>query len=155
MKLTRWQRPELTWTPFRQLSTLRDEIDRLFDAPLSSLTELSQPFSSGWVPALDLSEDKDNYVVQMELPGMNKEAIDISLHEGVLSISGERKEEEKHEAHEAYRSERFFGRFQRSVTLPAAVDAEKVSAAYKDGILTVTLPKTEEAKPKQITINAK
>src|SRR5688500_10190621 len=69
MNLTRWHRPELSWSPFRQLSSLRDEIDRLFEAPLSSLTELSQPFSGGWVPAVDVYEDKDNYVVKMELPG--------------------------------------------------------------------------------------
>ena len=155
MTLTRWHRPELSWTPFRQLSSLRDEIDRLFEAPLSSLTELSQPFSGGWVPAIDLYEDRDNYVVKMELPGMNKDEIDISLHNGALSISGERKDEEKHEDAETYRSERFFGRFQRSVTLPALVEGDKVNASYKDGILTVTLPKAEEAKPKQITINAK
>ena len=155
MNLMRWHRPELSWSPFRQLTSLRDEIDRLFDAPLSSLTELSQPFNGGWVPAVDLYEDRDNYVVKMELPGMSKEGIDISLHEGVLSIAGERKEEEKHEDAETYRSERFFGRFQRSVTLPASVDGGKVNASYKDGILTVTLPKAEEAKPKQITINEK
>ena len=155
MTLTRWHRPELSWTPFRQLSSLRDEIDRLFEAPLSGLTELSQPFSGGWVPAIDLYEDRDNYVVKMELPGMKKEEIDISLHNGVLSITGERKDEEKHEDAETYRSERFFGRFQRSVTLPAVVEGDKVNASYKDGILTVTLPKAEEAKPKQITINAK
>jgi HSP20 family protein len=145
----------LGWSPFRQLSSLRDEIDRLFDNPLSSLTELSQPFSGGWVPALDVYEDRDNYVVKMELPGMKKDQIDISLHDGVLSVSGERKEEEKHEDAETYRSERFFGRFQRSVALPAAVSAEEVNASYQDGILTITLPKAEEAKPKQITINAK
>jgi HSP20 family protein len=155
MTLTRWHRPELSWTPFRQLSSLRDEIDRLFEAPLSSLTELSQPFSGGWVPAIDVYEDRDNYVVKMELPGMNRDEIDISLHNGVLSITGERKDEEKHEGAETYRSERFFGRFQRSITLPAVVEAEKVNASYKDGILTVTLPKAEEAKPKQITINPK
>jgi HSP20 family protein len=155
MNLTRWHRPELSWSPFRQLSSLRDEIDRLFEAPLSSLTELSQPFSGGWVPAVDVYEDKDSYVVKMELPGMKKEGIDISLHDGVLSISGERKSEEKHEDGETYRSERFFGRFQRSITLPASVDGAKVNAGYKDGILTITLPKAEEAKPKQITINEK
>jgi HSP20 family protein len=155
MTLTRWHRPELSWSPFRQLSSLRDEIDRLFEAPLSSLTELSQPFSGGWVPALDLYEDKDNYVVKMELPGMSKEGIDISLHDGVLSVSGERKDEQKHEDGETYRSERFFGRFQRSITLPASVDGSKVNASYQDGILTITLPKAEEAKPKQITINEK
>ena len=154
MTLTRWQKPQLG-SPFRQLSTLRDEIDRLFESPLSSLTELSQPFSGGWAPAVDLYEDRDSFVFKMELPGMSKDQIDISLHEGVLSISGERKEEQKQEDAETYRSERYFGRFQRSVSLPTRVDADKVNASYKDGILTVTLPKSEEAKAKQIAISSK
>jgi HSP20 family protein len=137
------------------LSSLRDEIERLFEAPLTALTEFSQPFGGGWIPAVDLYQDKDNFVVKMELPGMEKDQIDISFHNGMLSISGERKTETKDDKAETYRSERFFGRFQRSITLPTLVDGDKVNASYKDGILTVTLPKAEEAKPKQITINAK
>ena len=90
-----------------------------------------------------------------ELPGMNKEEIEISLQEGNLVISGERKmESQKNEEGEAARSERFFGRFQRTLELPKPVDANRVSATYKEGILTVTLPKTEESKPKQITVKA-
>jgi HSP20 family protein len=83
---------------------------------------------------------------------MKKEDIDVSLHDGSLSISGERKSEEKVDEGEVYRSERFFGRFQRTVALPAAVDAGKIKAQYQDGVLTVTLPKAEEAKPKQIDV---
>jgi HSP20 family protein len=156
MRLTKWQRPELgVWDPFRRLSTLREEIDRLFDSPLSTLTEATQPFLSGWLPAVDVFEDKDNLFVKAEIPGMKKEEIDISLHDGVLTLSGERKSEEKHENAEVCRSERFVGRFQRSLALSSAVDAEKVKATYKDGILTVTLPKAEEAKPKQIEVSVK
>ncbi len=151
--LTRWQRPDVAmWPGFGRLSDLRDEIDRLFEAPLAELTQGTQ-LLSGWNPALDVYQDKDNLYVKVEVPGMKKEDIDISLHDGVLSISGERKSEEKHEDSEVYRSERFFGRFQRSITLPAPVSADKVKAQYKEGILTVTLPKTEEAKPKHIDIN--
>lgn len=91
--------------------------------------------------------------VKAELPGMKREDIEVSLHEGSLSISGERKSEQKHEDAGVYRAERFFGRFQRTVMLPTPVAAEKVKAQYKDGILTITLPKTEEAKPKHIDIN--
>jgi HSP20 family protein len=134
------------------LTDLRDEIDRLFDAPLAELTRTSQ-LLSGWTPALDLYEDKDGFTVKAELPGMKREEIELSLHEGSLSISGERKYEEKGAEGEAYRTERFFGRFQRTVTLPAPVATDKVKAQYKDGILTVTLPKTEEAKPKRIDVN--
>jgi len=151
--LTRWQRPEVaTWPGFGRLSTLRDEIDRLFEAPLAELARSSQ-LLSGWTPALDVFEDKDNVVVKAELPGMNKDDIEISLHDGSLSISGERKTESTTNDAEVYRSERFVGRFQRTVALPTPVNAEKVKAQYKDGILTVTLPKTEEAKPKHIDVN--
>ena len=100
-----------------------------------------------------MHEDNDNVYVRVELPGMKKEDIDLSLHEGSLSISGERKLEEKHQEGEMYRAERFFGRFQRTVALPTPVQNEKVKAQYKDGLLTVTLPKAEEAKPKHIDVN--
>ena len=151
--LTRWQRPDVSmWPGFGRLTNLRDEIDRLFEAPLSELARTSQ-LLSGWTRALDVFEDKDNIYVRAELPGMRKEEIEVSLHNGGLSISGERKSEEKYKDAEVYRGERFFGRFQRSVTLPTPVAADKVKAQYKDGILTVTLPKTEEAKPKHIDVN--
>ena len=156
MRLIRWQRPETTvFDPFRQLSSLRDEIDRLFESPLSTLTEVTQPFLSGWLPAVDVFQDKDNITVKAELPGMKKEEIEISLHDGALTLSGERKVEQNHENAESCRSERFLGRFHRTLPLPASVDAEKVKATYKDGILTVVLPKAEEAKPKQIEVNVK
>jgi HSP20 family protein len=151
--LTRWQRPELTtWPGFGRLTDLRDEIDRLFESPLAEMARTSN-LLSGWTPALDLYEDKDNLFVKVELPGMKREDIEVSLHEGSLSISGERRSEEKHEDADVYRAERFFGRFQRTVTLPTPVAADKVKAQYKDGILTITLPKTEEAKPKHIDVN--
>lgn len=151
--LTRWQAPELAvWRSLGGLSGLRDEIDRLFEVPLSEFARTSQ-LLSGWTVALDVYEDADNIFVKAELPGMKKEDIDISLHDGCLSISGERKSETNREDAETYRAERFFGRFQRTVTLPTSVAADKVKAQYKDGILTVTLPKAEEAKPKHIDVN--
>jgi HSP20 family protein len=152
MNLTRYQKPDLAWTDFARLSSLRAELDRLFESPWTELARTSQLFS-GWTPALDVHEDKDNFVVRAELPGMKREDIEVSLHDGALSISGERRTEEKYEEAEVYRTERFFGKFQRTVTLPAPVAADQVKAQYKDGILTVTLPKTEEAKPKQIDVN--
>ena len=151
--LTGWERPELTtWPGFGRLTNLRDEIDRLFEAPLAELTRSSQ-LLSGWTPALDLYENKDNFFVKAELPGLKKEEIDVSLHDGSLSISGERKSEDKYQDAEVYRAERFLGKFQRTVTLPAPVAADKIKAQYTDGILTITLPKTEEAKPKHIEVN--
>ncbi len=151
--LMRWHRPQLsTWPGFGQLTNLRDEIDRLFEAPLAELARSSQ-LLSGWTPALDVSEDKDNVYVRVELPGMRKEDIDLSLHNGSLSISGERKSEQEFKDAEVYRAERFFGRFQRTVTLPTLVAADKIKAQYKDGVLNVTLPKAEEAKPKHIDVH--
>jgi HSP20 family protein len=153
MNIVKWQRPNLTtWPSFGRLADLRDEIDRLFESPLSELTRTSQ-LLSGWTPALDVYENKDNFVVKAELPGMKKEDIEVSLHDGSLSISGERQAESKHAEGEVYRAERFFGRFQRTVTLPTTVAADKVKAAYNDGVLTITLPKTEEAKPKKIDVS--
>jgi HSP20 family protein len=151
--LIRWNRPEMTsWPTFGRLTDLRDEIDRLFDLPLLDTGRTARLFS-GWTPALDLYEEKDNLVVKVELPGMKREDIDVSLHEGSLSISGERKSEETHKDADVYRTERFVGRFQRTVALPTPVAADKVKAQYKEGILTITLPKTEEAKPKRIDVN--
>lgn len=152
MNLIRWQRPGLsTWPGFGRLSNLRDEIERLFEAPISELARTSR-LLSGWNPPLDLHEDQDNFLVKIELPGMKKDDIDVSLHDGSLSISGERKSDEKFEGADVYRSEQFFGHFQRTVTLPAPVAVDKIRAQYKDGVLTVTLPKAEEAKPKQIDV---
>ena len=156
MFLTRWQKPTLAtaWPTYDRLFSLRDELDRLFESPFNDLARTTN-LLSGWSPAVDLYEDKDDFIVRAELPGMKKEDIEISLHEGALTISGERKSEEKFEDGEVHRTERFFGKFHRSFTLPKAVDGDKVKAAYKDGILTVTLPKTEEAKPKHIEVSVK
>lgn len=153
MNILRWQKPELsTRTAFGRLSNFRDAIDLLFEAPFSERPLASQVFS-GWTPALDLHEDGNNIIVTAEIPGMKKEDIDVSLHDGCLSISGDRKNEWEHKEAEVYRSERFVGRFQRTVTLPAPVASDKVKAVCKDGVLTITLPKTEEAKPKKIDVN--
>ena len=141
MRLIQCERPGLAG--FGRLSDLQDELDRLFESA-----------SSGWVPALDVQEDKDSFVVRTELPGLKREDIQVSLHDGALVISGERKAEVAQEGVEIHRQERYHGKFQRVLTLPSPVSADKVSAQYKDGVLTVTLPKTEEAKPKQIDVSA-
>ncbi|MEO8353913.1 MAG: Hsp20/alpha crystallin family protein [Chthoniobacteraceae bacterium] len=151
MSIIRYQSPQLTsWTPFERFSSLRDEVDRLFDFAWPSR---DSGLFSGWSPSLDVHDEKDNFVVHVELPGMKKEEIDISLHDGVLTVSGERKHEHDKKEGEVFRSERYFGKFQRSVTLPARVDAAKVKASYKDGVLSIDLPKAEDAKPKQISVD--
>jgi len=139
------------WTPFDQLMNLRKELNRLVDSPFPDLARATE-FFNGWAPPLDLYEDKDSLVARVELPGMKKEDIEISLHDGMLTVSGERKETRNSPSTEAHRSERFHGRFSRSLALPKPVIAEKTKASYQEGILTITLPKTEDAKPKQIEV---
>jgi HSP20 family protein len=148
MSLIRYQMPELS--SLDRLASIRDEMNRLFDF---SWPSRDTGLFSGWSPALDVWDDKDNLVVKVELPGLKKDEIDLSLHDGVLTITGERKHEVQNGEGRSFRSERYFGKFQRSVTLPTPVDSTKVNASYKDGILTVELPKAEEAKPKQIAVN--
>jgi HSP20 family protein len=153
MRLVRLQRPSLlNLMPFDQLASVRDEVNRLFEATLGDGIQSPDLFG-GWSPAVDLYEDKDRLVVRAEVPGMKKEAIDISLHENALTLSGERKVEEAPAGGETFRAERFYGRFQRTLELPKPVDPERVTANYRAGILTITLPKTEEAKPRQIEVN--
>lgn len=153
MNLIRYQTPSaVMWPTLNRWANLRDDLDTLLDLPFWSGSGRQTQLFSGWTPALDLYHNNDNVVALVELPGMRKEDIEISLHDGTLTIGGERKEEPNQEEG-ALRTERFTGKFRRSVTLPARVDANKVSATYKDGILTVSLPKAEEAKPKQIQVN--
>jgi len=151
MSLIRYQPTELsTWTPTDRMATLRDEMNRLFDF---SWPSRDTGLLSGWSPPLDVFEEKDNFFVVCELPGMKKEEIDITVRDNTLSISGERKVATECKEGQVFRSERYFGKFQRSVTLPATVDAKKVHATYKDGVLHIELPKSEEAKQKHIEVS--
>lgn len=154
MSLIRYQTPDLSaWSSPSRWANLRDEIDTMFELPFWSTLGRQTQLFNGWSPALDLYQNADNVVAMVELPGMRKEDIEISLHDGTLTISGERKTESS-DGENAERTERVTGKFRRSVTLPARVESDRVSATYKDGILTVTLPKAEEAKPKQIQVKA-
>jgi HSP20 family protein len=162
MTLTRWQRPDFSvLSPFRRVASLRDDLDSLFNLALSQLTGVNgengreSPLLEGWSPVVDVYEDKDNLFVKAELPGLKKEDIGISLHNGYLALSGERKQEQKLQDADVYRSERWVGHFHRTISLPCRVETEKIKATYNEGVLTVTLPKAEEAKPKQIPIIVK
>jgi HSP20 family protein len=153
MSLIRYQTPSSgMWPSLYRWANLRADLDTLLELPFLSGGGRQAQLFSGWTPALDLYQNNDNVVAIVELPGMRKEDIEISLHDGMLTIGGERKEQTG-EDDSATRTERFTGKFRRSITLPTRVDANKVNAIYKDGLLTVTLPKAEEAKPKQIQVN--
>lgn len=146
MSIIRYTLPELgAWSP---LSTLRDQFGRILEMNANSRAE-----SFGeWTPALDAFEDKDKYIVQLEVPGMKKSDLNVTVQDGVLTISGERNQGRDFTDGTTHRTERFYGKFSRSVTLPAAVKTDAVAANYKDGILVIELPKAEEAKPKQIDV---
>lgn len=152
MSIIHYQTPQSTlWPSLDRWSSLRDDLNTLFDMPFWGDSERQGQLLNGWSPALDLYQTNDNFVAHVELPGMRKEDIEISLHDGILTIAGERKLGVG--AENVQRSERYIGKFRRSITLPTRVDVNNVSASYRDGILTVTLPKAEEAKPKQIKVS--
>jgi HSP20 family protein len=147
---------ELTvWKPFRELAPFRDfermrkEMDRLWD----SFFERGPKAEPGeWYPSLDLAETKNDVVIKAEVPGMDPKDIDISLSNGVLTIKGEKKQEREEKEGDYHFSERSFGAFTRAVQLPTEVQSDKIEASYKNGVLKITLPKSEEAKKKQIKI---
>ena len=136
------------WNPIGTLAGM--EIDRL-NRMFSALE--TEAFSQAWVPAVDIYEtDTHEVVIKAELPDVKKEDIGVSVENNILTLTGERKPEETKREH-FQRVERRFGSFSRSFTLPASVDAGQIAASYKDGVLTIRLPRREEAKPRQITVN--
>ncbi len=145
------EREVSTWTPFRDLVNMQREVGRLFDSFFSDFDGEGNSVAS-WSPRTDVSENNEAYVIKAELPGINKNDVKITLRENVLTIKGEKKQEKEEKDHSFHRVERSYGGFERSFSLPSGVKGEKIDAAYKDGILTLTLPKVEEAKPKEIEV---
>jgi HSP20 family protein len=140
-------------TPWSGLSTMRKEMDRLFDrfweGDFPHLPSLGE-----WTPALDVSETKDAVMVKAEVPGMDAQDIQLSLQDQVLTLKGEKKQEKEEKDEHYYRAERSYGAFVRTLRLPAPVDGSKVTASFKNGLLTVTLPKAPTAKGTTIPIKA-
>jgi len=144
--------------PFGELTTLQDRINQLFTQPFGPMwrSEGAEQglTASGFVPAVDIYEDEHNIVLTAEVPGVEEKDLDISLENGVVTISGERKMENEEKENNFHRIERTYGRFTRSFTLPPTVDENNVKAEFNNGVLKITLAKREEAKPKQIKIEA-
>ncbi len=140
------------WDPFRNLDDIQSEMNRLFDGFLGSSSRMPQA-DRVWAPALDMYETKDELVVTAELPGLNEKEISVSMTGDVLTLRGERTQNQEVKQESYYRGERWFGKFERTVPVPFPVQADKVKATYRDGVLTVTLPKAEEIKPKSIKID--
>ncbi|KPL02355.1 MAG: hypothetical protein AMJ73_08860 [candidate division Zixibacteria bacterium SM1_73] len=140
------------WRPFRDLISIQDEMNRLFDDFFGRPVTRPEWTEAAWCPCVDVSETKDNVIINTEIPGMSKDDVTVSIQDNVLTLSGEKKQEKEEKDANYHRVERSYGSFSRSFTLPTSVQPDKVKATYKDGILRITLPKSEEVKPKQIPI---
>lgn len=149
MKLTRWE-------PFKEVLSLRDEIDRLFNETFfrPSITEVRGEIRD-WVPMVDIYEDPERLLIKAELPEMNMKDIDLRIDNNKLTIKGERKLENEDKKENYQRIERVYGSFYRTFSLPSSVDVDKVKATYDKGVLRIDLPKREEVKPKAIPIEIK
>ena len=140
------------WEPLRELSSLQNEMNRLFNTVFD--TPVANTGNRRWVPAMDLVETKEDFVLRADLPGMTQEEVKIELEDNVLTVSGERKAEHEDREEGFYRLERAFGAFSRSLTLPKGVRAEAVTASFANGVLEIRIPKPEQPKPRKITISA-
>ncbi len=134
---------------------MQREINRMFDDFFRSDRDDTSLLASTWKPAVDIVEEDEAYVAKVELPGVNKDDVKITMQDNILTIRGEKKEEKKGKEGNAHRVERYYGSFQRSFSLPTSVKSDRIEAEYKDGILTINMPKAEEAKPKQIEVKVK
>ena len=144
----------IRWTdPFRDIATLQDRMEQIFGDHLDRGRSEEGLGTGVWMPAVDIYETKDAICVRAELPGVDKDAVKVEVKDGVLALRGERKFEKEVKEENYHRVERSYGTFHRSFSLPSSVDGERVTARMKDGVLEVTLPKREEAKPKQIKIS--
>ena len=140
--------------PWKDFGSLQERINRMFDDTIRTLhpTDGEELEKGTWAPAVDIYETNDSFVVSADLPGLNKDEIQIDLKDNTLTLKGEKKFEEKVSKDNYIRVERAYGSFVRSFTLPQNVDPEKIKAKYKEGVLEVTIPKKEEAKPKQVKV---
>jgi HSP20 family protein len=144
------------WEPFRDLISLQERMNRMFDESYRSRTGSEDDWALGgsWAPPVDIYERDGNIVLKAELAGLDPKDVDIRVENNVLTLRGERRFENEVKRENFHRVERSYGTFTRSFTLPSVVDTERIKADFKDGVLQVTLPTKEEAKPKQIAINA-
>jgi len=147
------RKPTAVYDPFRELRDLQNEINDLFTFDRFPGTE--GLFDRNFSPSIDVTENAEGFTVRAELPGLSEKDIELSIASHVLTLRGERKESLEEKKSKVFRRETWSGSFQRTVALPAGVDAKGVKAELKDGILTVTVPKQEEAKPKQIAVQVK
>ena len=153
MAIERWRRP---WAGiWKELEDMEMTMDSLISGVGTPTVWRRTPSEVGWTPPMEVYDKGEEFVARAELPGINKEDIDISVTGDTLTVSGERKAEEEVKEKDYYRCELCYGKFSRALTLPAAVETENINAIYKDGVLEIKLPKSKEAKPKKIDISVK
>lgn len=162
MTLTKWNpaREVTRWDrgipAFRGVQSLRQEFDRIFDEFFRGDILATDPlFNNNWMPAVDIVEGKDSYVLKAELPGFEKEDVAVTLENNILTVRGEKKEEKDRNDASVHRSERRFGAFERSFTVPGTVKADAIDAQFRNGLLILTLPKADEARPKPVPITVR
>lgn len=141
----------IRWEPFKELSSIRRQMDRLLD----TFFEREETPAGIWAPDIDVSENSEEFIVKADIPGISEKDLSVTLSGDNLIIKGERKEEKEEKGKHFHRVERRYGSFQRSIPIPVAVDSEKIKAEYSNGVLEIHLPKTAEAKPKEIKISVK
>jgi HSP20 family protein len=155
MALERWRPFGTTvarWEPFREVSEIQQEMNRLFDSFFGRPTSV-QAGERLWVPLADMWETRDDLYVAFEIPGVREKDVNVSITGDLLTVKGERKWDREVKEDSFHRLERVYGRFERSIPLPVPVQADKVKATYRDGVLEIRLPKAEEVKPKEIKID--
>ncbi|MDQ7797921.1 MAG: Hsp20/alpha crystallin family protein [Candidatus Edwardsbacteria bacterium] len=143
------------WEPVSDIVSLQDEMNRLFLDFFGRAPGRRVVGDSLWAPVMDIEETKDDIIIKAEIPGMTKEDVKIQVSGDIITISGERKREEETRDKTYHRIERSYGQFQRMITLPGEVQSAKAKASYENGVLTIKLPKSEEVKPKEISIDVK
>jgi HSP20 family protein len=143
----------IRWEPSREIPMLRHHMDRLFNEMLGRNGSNEEGLATGaWIPQVDVFETPDSIVLKADLPGVTKDDVEISIQNSTLTLKGERKMEQESKDKQVYRLERSYGTFSRSFTLPPIVDTERANADFANGVLTLTLPRREESKPKQIKV---
>jgi len=143
----------IRWDPFREMSALQERMNRLFsDVRAQAPVRGEEIVQGAWIPAVDIFETNEAIVLKAELPGITAQDISVEVKDNTLTLKGENKFEKEVKEENYHRVERSYGSFQRAFTLPGTIHQEKVKAKFKDGILEITLPKVEEAKPKQVKV---
>jgi HSP20 family protein len=140
------------WEPVREISSIQSEMNRLFNSFFDTPTTGNGSATRRWLPAMDVVESDDHFVLTADLPGLGEEDVNIEIEENVLTVSGERKAEHEDKREGFVRVERSYGSFRRSLTLPEGVDAEAVSANFDKGVLEIRIPKPEQRKPRKVEI---